>query len=235
MEEIYESLLALQELDAEIARAAARVESFAPELAKVDEPVRMLEQEVEAVRTQLNELRDSVRRLERGASEKRDLLKRYEERLQRVRTSREEAAARTEIDLIQRAAEADEAEALELTDQALRAELKLDELEKKLEEARAALEPQRRELEASRAAAADELAVLRDRRHNQAVRISPASLRLYERIRGNNGRVAITALTADGACGFCFGVVPLQTQVEIRQGPDLVRCEACGVILYPGS
>lgn len=235
MEEIYESLLALQELDTEIAQALARVESFTPELDRLDEPVQELAREVETVRTQLNELRESAQRLERGAAEKRDLLKRYEERLQRVRTSREEAAARAEFDLIQRAAEADETEAMELMDQALRTELKLDELERKLEEARAALEPRRRDLEASRAAAADELTILRDRRENQAVRIHPASLRLYERIRGNNGRVAIAGLTADGACGSCFGVVPLQKQVEITQGPELVRCEECGVILHPGS
>jgi len=235
MEEIYESLLALQALDVEIARAAARVESFTPEFERLDEPVRALAREVESLRTQLQELRDSARRLERGAAEKRELLKRYEDRLQRVRTAREEAAARTEIDLIQRAAEADEKEALELQDQALRAELKLDELEKKLDEARAALEPRRHELESARAAAADELVILRDRRQNHAIRINPAALRLYERIRGNNGRTAITALTPDGACSSCFGVIPLQKQVEIRQGPELVRCEFCGVILYPGS
>jgi predicted nucleic acid-binding Zn-ribbon protein len=137
--------------------------------------------------------------------------------------------------MIRRAVEADETEALELMDQALRAELKLDELERNLATARASVEPRRQELEALQAEARDELAILQDRRRNQAVRLDPASLQLYERIRAGKTRVAITGLTPDGACSCCFGVVPIQRQSEIKQGPGLVRCEACGVILHPGS
>ena len=47
--------------------------------------------------------------------------------------------------------------------------------------------------------------------------------------------VVIAAVTADGACGHCFGMIPLQQQTEIRQARDLTRCEACGVILMPAS
>jgi predicted nucleic acid-binding Zn-ribbon protein len=235
MQEIYQSLLAIQALDHEIAEAEKKVSSFDPELAVVDAPATALARETETARTRLAEIRDSVRRLERGAAEKRDLLQRYQERLERVRTAREETAAHTEIDLIRGAVEADETEALELMDQALRAELKLDELERNLTAARAAVEPRRKELEALRAEAGDELAVLQDRRGNLALRVSPASVQLYDRIRAGKTRVAITGLTADGACGCCFGVVPLQRQTEIQQGATLIRCEECGVILHPGS
>ncbi len=235
MEEIYQSLLALQELDNEIAQAEKKVLAFGPELEVIDAPAEALARDTEAARARLAELRDSVRRLERGATEKRDLLQRYQERLERVRTSREETAAQTEIDLIRGAAEADETEALELMDQALRAELKLDELERNLATARAAIEPRRKELEGLRSEAGDELAILQDRRQNLALRLNPASVQLYDRIRAGKTRVAITGLTPDGACGCCFGVVPIQRQTEIRQGPGLVRCEDCGVILHPGS
>lgn len=235
MEEIYESLLSLQSLDNEIALAAERVDSFTPKLAQVDEPATILARDLEEARKTLNDLRESIRRLEKGASEKRGILERYEERLQRVRNSREDAAVKTEIDLIRRAAEADENDALELMEQAVRAELQADELEAKYAAAREAVEPQRRELEAARAAAADELAILRDRRENQAIRIKESALRLYERIRGNNGRAAIARITADGACGVCYGIIPIQRQTEVRQGPELVRCEECGVILCPAD
>lgn len=235
MEEMYQSLLALQELDGEIEEAERKFNAFEPELAEIDAPAEALAREVDAARAHLTELRDTIRRLERGAAEKRDLLKRYEERLERVRTSREEAAAQTEIDLIRGAAEADEAEALELMDQALRAELKVDELERKLTEAREAIEPRRKELEAARSEAGDELMILRDRRQNHALRLDPASVQLYDRIRAGKTRIAITGLTPDGACGCCFGVVPIQRRTEVAQGRELVRCEECGVILHPGN
>jgi len=41
----------------------------------------------------------------------------------------------------------------------------------------------------------------------------------------------VATLTEDGACGACYGMVPLQLQNEIRRGSALLRCEACGVIL----
>ena len=41
----------------------------------------------------------------------------------------------------------------------------------------------------------------------------------------------VAELTVDGACGHCFSMVPLQEQNEIRHGEQLIRCEACGVIL----
>jgi predicted nucleic acid-binding Zn-ribbon protein len=123
MEEIYQSLLALQELDNEIVQAERKVAAFEPELKLVDAPALALARETEAARAKLQEVRDAVRRLERGATEKRDLLKRYQDRLEKVRNMREETAAHTEIDLIQRAVEADETEALEKMEQALRSEL----------------------------------------------------------------------------------------------------------------
>jgi predicted nucleic acid-binding Zn-ribbon protein len=43
--------------------------------------------------------------------------------------------------------------------------------------------------------------------------------------------VIVAALLEDGACGHCVGVIPLQVQNEVRRGSDLIRCDACGVIL----
>ena len=63
----------------------------------------------------------------------------------------------------------------------------------------------------------------------------PAEIRMYDGIRRGGRRQAVAALTGDGACGHCFSVLPLQLQNEIRHGRDLIRCEACGVILAQPS
>lgn len=234
MEEIYRSLLELQKLDEEIAGSEARLATYGPKLEELDAPVAALAREVEALRARVAEMQQDVRRLERAAQEKRERLARYVERLERVRTAREEAAVRTEIDLVRRAAEVDEQEARDLTEQATRSELKLEELERELARVRAEVEPKRRALEEERAGAADELAVLRDRRQNHALHLDAAALRLYERVRAGRTQMVLAKLLADGACGHCFSVVPIQQQVEIRRGGGtLHRCEVCGVILYP--
>lgn len=232
MEETYEALLELQELDARMAEAREQVERFDPELEELEAPVAAAEAEVESVRKRLDEMKADERRLERSADDKRAQLKKYEDRLGRVRNAREADAARAEIDLIRGAVDADEGDALDLMDQIRRTELKLEELERKLEAARAEAAPKREELMKGRAEAESQLEVLEDRRKNQVIRLNDNAARLYERIRGGKTRVALASLTSDGACGHCFSMVPIQEQNEIRRRQALLRCEACGVILY---
>ena len=235
MEELYRSLMALQELDEEIRLTEEKLTAFDPQLEEVEAPVVALEQEFMAMRKRLEELRAESKRLNRAAEDKRDRLKRTEERLERVRNQREESAIRTEIHLIRTAVEADEGEAIDVMEEITRTELKQDELERKLGDARSGMEPRRAEVLEARGAVEHELAVLRDRRENQFVRLDPKAARLYERVKAGKSRVVITKVTPDGACGHCYGMIPIQQQAEIRQATSLFRCEACGVILMPGE
>jgi hypothetical protein len=152
--------------------------------------------------------------------------------MERVRNAREEAAAHTEIDLVRRAVDADETEALELMEQATRTDLKLDDLEKNLLKARNEIAPRKEALLNARTEAETALGVLKDQRENHAIRLDKPSLRLYERVRAGRASVVIVSLTPEGACGHCFNTLPIQEQAEIRRGTSLRRCEACGVILY---
>lgn len=233
MEDQRQALLALQELDQEIERAERKLQEFEPQLQTVDLPVTNLEKEIALLRERLEEARAEARRLERGAEQKRERLRTYEERLMRIRNAREDAAVRTELDLIRRATEADETDAIEKMEQARRTDLKLDELLRNLEKQKAEVAPKREELLRAREEAATELAVLRDRRQNFTMRLEAQSLRLYERVRAGRTKRALAPLSPEGACGNCFNVLPIQQQLEVRREGALVRCEACGVILYP--
>ncbi len=232
MEDTYEALLELQDLDERVAQAKALVREFEPQLEEIEAPVEAARAEVESVRKRVEEMKVEVRRLERGADDKRAQMAKYEARLERVRNAREEAAARTEIDLISGAVEADEADYVNLTNQVKRTELKLDELEKKLEAMEEEAAPQRAELLEKKDEAEVQLKVLADQRENKLVRMGKQAARLYEQIRGGKTRVALAELTPDGACGHCFSMIPIQEQNQIRQQEALHRCEACGVILY---
>jgi predicted nucleic acid-binding Zn-ribbon protein len=232
MDETYETLLELQQLDDRMMEARAKVEQFEPQLQELVAPVSAAEGEVDALRQRLAEMKTELRRLERGAEDKTAQLRRYEERLERVRNPREEAAARTEIDLIRRAVEADEDDALDLMEQVKRYELKLEEMERKLAVLRAETEPRKEELERDRDEARQQLEVLEDKRLNKVVRLNRDAARVYERVRGGKTRVTLASLTPDGACGYCFSMIPIQEQNQIRRREALHRCEACGVILY---
>lgn len=232
MEETYQALLDLQDLDEQLSQAKDQVEHFEPQLEEIEAPVEAAQSDVDSVRKRLDEMKVEARRLERSADDKRAQMAKYQARLERVRNAREEAAARAEIDLISKAVEADESDYVGLTDQIKRTELKLDEMEQKLEALREEAAPRRQELMDRKEEAESQLDVLAEQRKNKLIRLNDPAAKLYERIRGGKTRVALAEMTADGACGHCFNMIPIQEQNEIRRKEALHRCEACGVILY---
>ena len=235
MKEVYDALLELQDLDREIAKARRRVAEAEAELAEAVKPVTDLEKELAALRTDLDQTRDKVRKLERAAETKRDRLRQYEERMNRVRNAREEAAVQTEVDLVRRAAETDEAEALTMMEQTTRKELKASELDGKLDTTRRDVAPQESELTQKKDEATAALNELQDRRSARIAQLEPTAREAYTRAMGGRKGQVVAALTKDGACGNCYSMLPLQKQSEVRRATAIVRCEFCGVILHPGD
>lgn len=225
------SLKQLQKLDMRIQSARRRIQDFDPLLEEVEKPALLLGSELETSRTRLQEMRLEERRLELSVDEKRTREKRLDERLGSVRNLREEAAVSAELEMVRRALQNDEQEALTLLDQIRKMEDRLGEVEKGFAEARGIVEPKKEELLEQRAEAEQQLEGLLDERKSFVAGMPQDELRIYEAIRAGGRGVAVAELTPDGACGHCFGMVPLQIQNEVRHGSALLRCEGCGVIL----
>ncbi len=223
----------LQKLDEEIRKVRERIQALDEELAGAEEPLMEVQKEAEATRERLTQMKVDERRLESSADEKRARAKKLDDRMEQVRNLREEVAVRAELDIVRRAVEADEQEALGLLDQIRRTEDTLEELEGRVDEAQAELEPRRQELAQERARQEEFLHELTGRREDYVDQIGEGERRVYESFRSSGRSVVVAQLLEDGACGHCFGMVPLQVQNEIRGGAKMVRCEACGVILTP--
>ncbi|MEX0979835.1 MAG: hypothetical protein WDZ89_02005 [Gemmatimonadota bacterium] len=227
------TLRELQNLDGEIDEVQAKVAAFDPLLAEVEEPALVLEEEAKTIRDRLKQMKVDERRLEGTSDEKRERLKKMQERLDAVQNVREEAAVRAETDMLRRALETDEQEALALLDQIRRSEDMLEELEGKVKAAREEVEPRRDELLKERSEFSGQLETLQSRREDFIGRIAEPERRVYDSFRAGGRKVVVATLTEDGACGHCYGIVPLQKQNEVRQDRGMIRCESCGVILSP--
>lgn len=225
------SLQEVQKLDERIQEVEEAIRAFEPRLAEIEEPALALEAELTKVEERLSQMEADTRRLERAADDKRARSERLDERLQQVKNLREEAAVRTELDLVRRAIEADEQEALQLLDQIRRSELQVEELKEKTETARSDVEPTREALQEERSELEGELAELKLRRDALLDAVSGQERKVYEAFHEKGRSVVVSPLLDDGACGNCFSLIPLQIQNEIRNGEGLVRCEVCGVIL----
>jgi predicted nucleic acid-binding Zn-ribbon protein len=225
------ALKELQKLDTQIHDAREGIVKFDPLFEEVEEPALILESELSTTRNRLKEMKLEERRVHLSTEERQDRLKRLEERLGSVRNLREEAAVSAELDMVRRALQGDEQETMTLLDQIRKAEERQAELETTHAEAAAAVEPKREALIADRAAAKAELERLEAERLAFTEGLEANELRIYNAIRAGGRRAAVAELTIDGACGNCFGIVPLQSQNEVRHGSALIRCEACGVII----
>jgi len=224
-------LLELQTLDQNIRRTRDRIESFGPLLEEVEEPSVRLAGEAEVTATKVRELELEERRLRLAAEEKRVRVHRLEDRLNLVRTVQQEAAVQAELGLVRRALDQEEQEVVNLLDQIAKFEERLERLEAAMEEARAAVEPRRNEILAEQEAAEAQVASMQLQRDSFADGIDPRYRRVYDNLIRGGRRVAVAPMTADGACGSCFSVIPLQVQNEIRARAPLVLCEGCGVIV----
>lgn len=227
------SLRELQRTDERISSLRKQIESFDPKLAEIEDPALRLEAELAKVEGRLAEMEADARRLERSVNDKRDREKKLQERLQGVQNVREETAVRTELDLTQRAKENDEHEVLQLMDRIGRAETARDELTEGLAEAREEVATQQEDLLAERSALRAELDELESSRADTLDGVTGSERKVYEAFHASGRSVVVATLLEDGACGYCFGVVPLQVQNEIRHSETLIRCESCGVILSP--
>ena len=165
-----------------------------------------------------------------SVDEKRAREKRLDERLGSVRNLREEAAVSAELEMIKRALQADEQEAYTLIDQIRKTEERLEGVDETLVEERLVVAPKLAELIAERTEAKKGLESFESERESFVGAMDVSELRLYDGIRRGGRSIAVADLTQDGACGHCFGVVPLQVQNEILHGDALIRCEGCGVI-----
>ena len=133
--------------------------------------------------------------------------------------------------MVKQALQNDEQEALSILDQIRRMEGRLEELDEAITEARGIVGPRLEELISGRDTAEKELGALEQDRENFVHTMDALEIRLYEGIRRGGRVTAVAALTEDGACSHCFGIVPPQLQNEVRHGESLIRCEGCGVIL----
>lgn len=224
-------LLELQTMDRKIREIRDRIDSYDPMLEEVEAPALRLAEVVGVTENRVRDLRLEERRVRLSAEDKRARVHRLEERLNLVRTVREEAAVQAELGLVRRALDQEEQEVVNLLDQISRFEERLDNQKVDMEEARAAVGPRREELVAERELALAGVAALEQRREEFASAIEPRYLHAYNHLARGGRRVAVAPMTEDGACGSCFSVIPLQLQNEIRTRAPLHRCEACGIIL----
>ena len=225
-----EQLLTLQEVDEQLLELE-RSKEYLPEIIEnVRNEVIDAATNVETTGQRLEDARLKNRQLEADLEGAQGDLTRYQSQMESIKTNREYDALTSEIESIkERIGFIEDEDILTLNE--------IDELTTSLEEAKKRHEllaqsnkDQLVTLEREMGAVEDKVRVKMDARNNITVRITKATLSVYERVRRGRGSPVVVALKKK-ACGACYKSQPPQRIQELRKGLTVINCDNCGRFL----
>lgn len=200
--------------------------------------VKDLEDEIEGLQLRIQKLEDELNEYElfisknnAGIEEAEKLIERYSEQLNNIKNNREYDALNKEIEMQKLEIELCQKKIRDTKKQIDGKKRYFEDSKDRLADREKDLVAKRKELEAineSTKKEEEELLLLSEK---QAEEIERRLIQAYQRIRRTyrNGLGVVTV--ERDACGGCFGKIPPQRQLEIRQRKKIILCEHCGRIL----
>ena len=227
-------LLALQEIDGEVASLTAALEAIAHKL-KGDAELDDVRRQVQYFDQQLKRLRTRQRRTETDIDELNIRIVPDQKRLYdgSIRSPKDLEALQKELDFLLRNRSRLEdtlleqlAEIEEMDAKRAAAAARVDQFEARWEGQQLELRQDSRKLE-------ERLATATKRREGQAHRAQPRPLHLYEDLRRRKGGVAVSPIKS-GACSGCRVQLPGAVKSRALDPDVIVQCPNCERILTVG-
>lgn len=221
----------LQDLDRRITELTREINYLPKHIAEIESRLDSHRKKLEADRAAL-----AANQKERKGLE--DDIKISEQKTSKLRDQMSEAKTNEQYRAFQHEIEFGQSEVRKIEDRILDRMSEAEALEKNVKAAEAALKQESAEVEAEKqqaelrtAADRAELAEAQKHRALLTKSITAKTLDVYERKRPSRGGIAVAA-AQDGRCMACNVVLRLAYYQQVRTGPDVYTCEACGRILY---
>ncbi len=229
-----ENLQVLQERDRQISAYAEELDNIPKEEAKIKTGLENDQAREASAKAAFQQAEIEVKNLELKIATRRDTIGKLQKQQFETKKNDEFAALGSEI---------------------IRYENDIDELEteelmamEKVDEKRALWDEAKKKLAATQAVIDGQLADFAEqskqvRLHKEEVeakraeivaKIDPDTINLYERLRVRRGNQVVAPVSEAGQCGACHMKVIHTTLSAANAQKELVQCENCGAILFPG-
>lgn len=226
------NLYRLQQLDSQLAGLDVRLKSIQLSLennTKLSEARSLLEAEVQNYQL----LESEIKKMEQDAVGRRVKIKEIESRLYggKVSNPKELQELQQELDLLKRQLASLEESELEQMMDLDNLRISRDNYRNTFETIKLKVEQDNSILIAERNSARRDMERLLLERQATIQSIDPASLTLYDRIRGERHGIAVTTIS-DNSCDACGAVLTPAQQQSAHHSNKLYRCLSCGRIIY---
>jgi predicted nucleic acid-binding Zn-ribbon protein len=201
------------------------------EVADLEDDIVGLETRLVKINSDVEEKEADVLARKNGIKESEGLILRYRSQLDNVKNNREYDALSKEIELQELEMQLHEKKIKELQTVIVSSKEIQTETKARLDAHKKDLEHKRKELDKIIKETEKEEATLNKKAEKVEEQIEDRLIIAYRRIRGNykNG-LAVVEVERE-SCGGCFGKVPPQMQMDIRQRKKILLCEHCGRIM----
>jgi predicted nucleic acid-binding Zn-ribbon protein len=231
VEEKLTAVLTLQKIDSKIDEIKTLKGELPMEVKDLEDEIEGLQTRLQNIDAEITSINSFIEAKTNAKKEAQALIKKYEKQQDNVKNNREFEAINKEMEMQELEVKLNDKhikdamfELKERTNQRLKTEEKVAEVQGALNQKKAELEKIIAETEKEETALAQKSEGAKDK-------VDGRLLSAYERIRGSykNG-LAVVPIMRD-SCGGCFNVIPPQRQSEIRQHKKIIVCEHCGRIL----
>ncbi|MFA5203407.1 MAG: hypothetical protein WC708_03285 [Lentisphaeria bacterium] len=229
-----QALLALQEIDARIAKIEARLAAAPAEKAAVQQELTDELTATSTAKERLREAEKAVKATELEIESLRSKMRDFQSKSAMIKNNDDYRAAMLQADTCKQQVSQLEDRELEQMAQVEAAKRGLAAEEKKLAEAKQRAAAKAGDIDTAAAGATRELERLRQERAPLAEAIDPPVRERYERIwkkrRHPDDRAFVPV--RNGACGACNMNLPAQTRVNVAKGKKDACCDTCSRLLY---
>lgn len=224
-------LISLQDVDVEIKRLKAEIDSLPARREQLESQFAAENKEFLELKQQADDAQSKRRSLEDELNAEQAKLEKFKTDLMKATNEREYSTAVREIDVAKKLISALETDVLKLMEQIEKSDAQIKERSPEIEAKRVELDRQLAECGALAKTDQAKLEKLIAERTPMVETLSPDTRSTYERMSKIKSGLAL-AEARDYSCLACRMKIRPQVFNDIRRGETLITCENCGRILF---
>ncbi|MGE0883209.1 MAG: zinc ribbon domain-containing protein [Blastocatellales bacterium] len=224
-------LISLQDVDVEIKRLRAEIDSLPVKREELESRFAAENKEFLDLKQHLNDTISQKRLIEEELDNEQRKMEKFKADLMKATNEREYSTAVREIDVAKKAISALETEVLKLMEQVEKLEAQVNERTPEIETQRVGLQSQLSNIESLVKAHEEKLRLLLAERAPMIETLGSETRATYDRMSKIKSGLAL-AEARDYKCLACRMTIRPQVFNDIRRGEQLITCENCGRILF---
>lgn len=226
-----DQLLSLQKIHSKIDQIHILKGELPMEVSDLEDEIEGLNLRIAKVNSDITNKEEEVNSRKNAIKDAKDLILKYEKQLDNVKNNREYDALTKEIELQNLDVQLHEKKINDAKVEIEKGKEIIVEIQSRLDSKVQNLAAKKTELEHIIQDTDKEENDLAEKAEKISSKIEERLLNAYNRTRKSYKNGLAVVYVERNACGGCFGHVPPQTQVEIKQKKKIVLCEHCGRIL----